>query len=460
MLRVYNTLTGKEEDFKPLNKGKVKMYVCGITPYDSCHIGHARCYVTFDVIRRYLEFKKYEVTYVQNFTDIDDKIIRRSQELGISAYDLATKYIDEFFEVMDALSIKRASHYPRVTDNMEDIISAVQKLIEKDTAYELDGNVYFKVRSFKDYGKLSKRNIEDLESGARVEINEDKNDPLDFALWKKAKEDEPFWESPWGRGRPGWHIECSVLSTKYLGETLDIHGGGADLIFPHHENEIAETESITNKNYVKYWMHNGFVTVDKEKMSKSLGNISSLKDIFKRYNPLALRLFLLGQHYRSPLEFSFDNLEENTKRLEGFIDLERKIKTYEGKKELLQIQEIDNIEKEFILSMENDFNTAKALSSLHALADYANKHINLSGQVDQYAYTTWQRVKKLGNILGLFEKGVDDSVDESIKAKIDERETARKNKDWKKADEIRDELESQGIVLEDTPRGVRWKKKI
>lgn len=326
MLKFFNTLTKREEEFKSIEPNKIKMYVCGITPYDSCHIGHARCYVVFDTIRRYFEFLGYEINYIQNFTDIDDKIINKSNALNVKYNEISEKYIDEYFIVMDKLNIKRANSNPKVSENIDKIVTFIERLVKKNYAYNIDGNVYFRVKNFEDYGKLSGRNLEELKQGARVEIDEKKENPLDFALWKKAKENEPFWESSLGKGRPGWHIECSVLATANLGETIDIHGGGADLIFPHHENEIAQSEALTDKKFAKYWIHNGFVMINKEKMSKSLGNFFTLNDILEKYEPMALRLFLLTNHYRKPLDFSDDKLEENTKRLAKFTNFYRDVK--------------------------------------------------------------------------------------------------------------------------------------
>jgi cysteinyl-tRNA synthetase len=453
MIKIYNTMTKKEEEFIPIDDKIVKMYVCGITPYDSCHIGHARCYVTFDIVRRFLEFSGYKVFYVQNFTDIDDKIIKRSNEKNISPKELADKYINEFFDVMGKLNIKKADLYPRVTENIDDIIKFVKTLIDKKYAYVLDGDVYYRVRNFKNYGKLSGKNIEDLEAGARVEVNENKEDPLDFALWKSSKEGEIFWESPWGHGRPGWHIECSSMSTKYLGATLDIHGGGSDLIFPHHENEIAQTESYTDKKFVNYWIHNGFVMINKEKMSKSLGNFFTLNDVLKKYDPMVVRIFLTSQHYRSQLDFSIDKLDENKKRLEHFIDLGLKVKTFKNQEEI-NIDELNNLEQDFVNAMNNDFNSAIALSVIHKILDYANKSIE-----EKNIFSAWKKIEKLGNVLGIsFEKYLNEDISDDLKKMLDDRELARKNKNWQESDRLRKELEIRGITVEDTPKGQRWKK--
>ncbi|MFC1512632.1 cysteine--tRNA ligase [bacterium] len=455
MLTIYNTLTKQKEEFVPLQDKKVKMYVCGITPYDTCHIGHARCYVTFDIVRRYLKFLGYDVLYIQNFTDVDDKIIAQSDKKGIPYKELAETYIKEFFDMMNALNVVPADVNPRVTDNIEVIIQTVKTLIDKGKAYQLDGDVYFKIKQFKEYGKLSGRSVDDLEAGARVKINEKKEDPLDFALWKKAKSGEPSWDSPWGHGRPGWHIECSVLSTKFLGATLDIHGGGADLIFPHHENEIAQAESLTEKQFVRFWMHNGFVMINKEKMSKSLGNIFSLADIFKKFNPMTLRIFLISQHYRSPLDFSIDKLEETQKRIDRFVDLALRVKEFGECLKEEDYPELLKLKKEFIDSMNDDFNSAAALSVLHKILDSANKSLDKS-----YIFNAWNKISRLADILGVsFEDYLVQTIDKDIEEAIKQRNIARDNKDWAQSDKIRKELEQKGVILEDTPNGTRWKKK-
>jgi len=443
-LFVYNTLTGKKEKFESADGKNVKMYVCGITPYDSMHLGHARCYVIFDVIRRYLEYSGYKVHYVQNFTDIDDKIIKKSQELNVEPKNLAERYIEEYFDYSEKLNIKKAESYPRVTEHIPQIIDTVKALIDKGFAYVSEGDVYFSVKKFPDYGKLSKRKIEELISGARVQPGENKKDPLDFALWKKAKEGEPSWDSPWGKGRPGWHIECSVMSLYKAGvSTLDIHGGGQDLIFPHHENEIAQAEAYTGKQFVRYWLHNGFVTINKEKMSKSLGNFFSLKEIFEKYDPMVVRYFLISQHYRTPIDFSEEKLQQ------AKSSWERILRTLENSQNLNEIEtqsekkSVDDIFQKFIDSMDEDFNTSEALASVHCLVNTLNKFPT------KYAF---EKLKSLCEILGL---SVSSSfeIPFEIKTLVEEREIQRKKKNWKRADELRKEIELKGYKIEDTLKG-------
>ena len=458
---IHNTLTGKKEEFIPQKNNEVKMYVCGITPYDECHIGHARCYVVFDVIRRYLAYRGYEVKYVQNFTDIDDKIINRAKELGVTTKELSEKYIKNYFSVMDGLNVKRADKYPRVTENIEKIISLVQTLIEKGYAYFVDGDVYYSVDKFQQYGKLSHRKKEDILAGARVEVNQSKQNPLDFALWKKSKSDEPSWPSPWGAGRPGWHIECSVMSAEYLQtETLDIHGGGMDLIFPHHENEIAQSEAATGKEFCRYWIHNGFVTINQEKMSKSLGNTFTLSQLLKKYNPMALRFFLLRQHYSSPVDFSDDKLEEAKKSLNGIFELiNQDVKAAGTGKQTGNdqgfLEMISNTEKEFQLAMDDDFNTAGAIGSIFKLIRELNIRISNKQPIARGIL----KIKQLFNeVLGIDFESSSEELSDELKIILSQREEARKNKDWKKSDEIRNKLTQMGYTVDDTPQGSRLKK--
>lgn len=449
-LKIYNTLSQKKEEFIPIEKNKIKMYVCGITAYDYCHLGHARAYVTFDIIRRYLEYKGYDVLYIQNITDIDDKIINRAKELNKTEKELTDFFTNEFLKDMDSLAIKRADIYPRATEYIDKIINAVKILIEKGSAYELNGSVYFSVKSFKDYGKLSKKNIDELLSGARVEVDENKRDPLDFALWKKSKEGEPKWQSPWGEGRPGWHIECSVMSQDNLGETFDIHGGGKDLIFPHHENEIAQAESLSNKQFVKYWIHNGFVNINKEKMSKSLGNFFTVKDILKKYEPETIRYFLLTTHYANPINFSDSQLEQANTSLERFYNT---INNFDNSSAIkANNSKLEEFRQDFENAMDDDFNTAEAIAVLFEISKYINSEKDPEGL---------NLLKELGNVLGLFFKDKkEEIIDLEIENLIKERELARKNKDFKKSDEIRNILKEKGVVIEDTPRGTRWKLSI
>lgn len=478
-LYIYNTLTQKKEEFKPLKNKVVNMYVCGVTPYDEVHLGHARCYVAFDVIRRYLEYKGYTVNYIQNFTDIDDKIIKRAQEKNIPPLELAQQNIDAYFQDINALNIQPALKYPRVTEHIPDIIKIVEKLVASDHAYVVDGDVYFRVASFPSYGKLSKRELDQLKSGARVDIDERKESPLDFALWKKEKPGEPFWPSPWGNGRPGWHIECSAMSLGELKiDTLDIHGGGQDLIFPHHENEIAQSEAVTGKPFAKYWLHNGFVTINKEKMSKSLGNFFTLKEIYKKYDPQVVRLLLISQHYRSPIDFSESKLEEMTRAQERFTTALNNIKEAVDRiSAATAINEkkappslIAEAEAKFAKAMDDDFNTAEALAVLYEIVTAINIALEKT-ELDliEVSYLA-KTLIKLGKVLGLFPaggslpsgnnilKGKDITKDE-IEKLIAKREEARRNKQWAESDQIRDTLSAKGIVIEDTAHGTRWKVK-
>ena len=487
-LVIYNTLKAKKEEFNSLNKNKVNMYVCGVTPYGPAHLGHARCYVTFDTIRRYLEYKGYKVKYIQNITDIDDKIIKQSQQENIPWKDLSEKYWQDYIVVMNKLNIKDmdcyssvTSRYPRATEYIQEMQKIIQALIDKGFAYAVDGSVYFSVRKFNGYGQLSHRDFEGMRSGVRIKIEEAKKDPLDFVLWKKAKEGEPFWPSPWGPGRPGWHIECSTMSLKLLGETLDIHGGGADLIFPHHENEIAQSEAYTGKKFVNYWMHNGFVTINKEKMSKSLGNVFNLKDIFEKYQNLfkfynesqigqIVRLFLLSQHYRSPVDFFDDKLEQAKKNWKKIcftledveLDYHNAIEKGYDLDILRQDEKIDKIINEFEHAMDDDFNTARALAVVHKFINLINERIGIEEHLPWLKLAREKMIGLLDNILGLkyMVSGVLRDFDgiKIIKYKKD-REQARKNKDWPESDRIRSELEKMGFVVEDTPQGTRLRRK-
>ncbi|MBW2663526.1 MAG: cysteine--tRNA ligase [Deltaproteobacteria bacterium] len=478
-LRIYNTLNRKKEIFKPVKQGKVGMYVCGPTVYDSCHIGHARSVITFDVISRYLKAKGYDVTHVRNFTDIDDKIINRANEMGIDTRVLTDKYIKEFYEDMDALNVKRATIEPRATDHIDQIIKIIERLIEKGIAYQIDGDVYYAVELFKDYGKLSGRKLKDMEAGARVEIDKRKHNPFDFALWKSSKPGEPVWDSPWGKGRPGWHIECSAMSVEYLGETFDIHGGGKDLIFPHHENEIAQSEGAFEKPFVNYWIHNGFVNINKEKMSKSLGNFIVLKEMIKHYHPEALRLFLLSKHYRSPVDFTDKAMNEAVSSLDKIYALiERIEKQFEPLSDNDKARNATVFWKQFCLAMDDDFNTALGIAALletvrsmnHLLDENKN---SFSQDVEDKVRSGLSDILKMGAILGILNESPGDyftkkrstdlekkSIDsEMIDSMINERIAARKAKDWSKADNIRKQLEDMGIIIEDRSEGTVWKVK-
>lgn len=477
MLTIYNTLTGKKEPFHSLVPKTVRMYVCGVTVYDYCHLGHARSALVFDMIRRYLEYAGYTVEFVKNFTDVDDKIIKRANEQGVSCDAITTKYIQAYYEDMDKLGVRRASKEPKATESMADIIGLIEKLVKQDIAYKVDGDVYFQVKRYPAYGRLSKRKLEDLQAGARVEVDERKRHPMDFALWKSGKPGEPSWDSPWGLGRPGWHIECSAMSMKYLGETFDIHGGGMDLIFPHHENEIAQSSGATGKEFARYWVHNGFVQINQEKMSKSLGNFFTIREIFEKskwqqeVTGEVLRYFLLGTHYRSPLDFSDQSLHEAKNAVDGFYDLFMRLREPDGKGigdgELAQT--IDRCRLAFRAAMDDDFNTPVAIAELQRLRNDVNKLV-VQGLSTEGRKRVREEFSSFGRVLGLFnsdiwhyvlqpESGNLKMSGEEIEIKIAERNEARKQKDFTKADEIRQFLASHGIIIEDKPDGTsRWKR--
>lgn len=468
MLQLYNTLTNQKERFEPLNPGKVTMYVCGPTVYNYIHIGNARSAVAFDTIRRYLEYRGFEVNYVSNFTDVDDKIIKASQEMNLSVKEITEKFINAFYEDTSVLNIKKATLNPRVMDNMDDIIKFIEVLVQKGYAYESAGDVYYKTRKFKDYGKLSGQLIDDLEQGAssRVDdIDQDKKqDPLDFALWKKAKQGEISWDSPWGQGRPGWHIECSVMSTKYLGDTIDIHAGGQDLEFPHHENEIAQSEAKTGKKFARYWLHNGFVTIGEEdqKMSKSLGNFVTVHDLLKEVNPQVIRFFMSTTQYRRPIRYSSANLNEakvNLNKLQtAYENLSYRLKdSVEGNDKELEAN-FANLEKDFVKVMDDDFNVQNGISVVYEMA----KQLNVYSEKEKVYTDTINNLintyKKVVEIFGISFNEEKELLDDTIEKLIQERNEARKNKNFKRSDEIRDLLKEQGIILEDTAQGTRWKR--
>ncbi|MEW5946204.1 MAG: cysteine--tRNA ligase [bacterium] len=491
-IKVYDDLAREKRDFIPLEGNKVRMYVCGVTVYDTCHLGHARAYVTFDVIRRYLEYRGYDVTHVQNFTDVDDKIIRRAREENVSEAEIAERYIRDYFEVMDALHVRRAAHYPRATDHVPDMIETIAALVGKGHAYAADGNVFFSVGSFPGYGRLS-RAATDGDPGAQApeETTEGKRDPHDFALWKAAKPGEPFWLSPWGEGRPGWHIECSVMAMKHLGgATLDIHGGGRDLLFPHHENEIAQSESATGRKFANFWVHNGFVQMNREKMSKSLGNIVSVRELLEKHSPDAIRLMLLKAHYRMPLNFSLESLEDAREGLERFraffdaydaiLNCRQEFKPgahpekceYEPGRQSIDVA-MSDAEDGFVGAMNDDFNTPEALAALYGLVRAGNAFAadvtaSARGACCELIRTTLRQVKnrviELGNVLGLFEEdtaarfdGCRRLMEDLIEAFISVRRFAREKKDWETADRIRGELERLGVIVEDRPAGASWR---
>ncbi|MGM8216208.1 cysteine--tRNA ligase [Bacillaceae bacterium W0354] len=463
-IRLYNTLTRKKEDFKPIEADKVKMYVCGPTVYNYIHIGNARPAIVFDTVRRYFEYVGYDVEYVMNFTDVDDKIIKAANELGEEVPEIAERFIRAFKEDVSKLHVKEAVHHPRVTESMEEIIAFIAKLIEKGFAYEAGGDVYFKTRSYEDYGKLSHQSIDELRSGARIQVGEKKEDPLDFTLWKNAKSNEISWDSPWGKGRPGWHIECSAMAKKYLGDTIDIHAGGQDLTFPHHENEIAQSEAHNDQTFANYWMHNGYIQIDNEKMSKSLGNFILVHDIVERHDPNVIRFFMLSVHYRHPINFS-DELLENAKNSYDRIKnaYENLMHRKEASLNLTNHDEwnekIEKHRQSFKEEMNDDFNTANAISVLFELAKDANLYIQNKQTSEGVINNFLELFDEITNVLGFSLKVDKEILDEEVEALIEERVNARKERNFQRADEIRDQLDELGIILEDTPQGTRWKRK-
>ncbi len=494
-LKVYNTMTGTKEDFEPLEDDKTNMYVCGVTVYDHTHIGHARSAVVFDVIRRYLKYSGYNVKYVRNFTDVDDKIIDKANKEGVDCSQIAERFIEEYYRDMERLGVEDADVSPRATDHIPQMVEMIENLIDKGFAYQAGGSVYFSVKKFAPYGKLSGKDIDQLLVGARVEVDERKEDPLDFALWKESKEGEPAWESPWGLGRPGWHIECSAMSMAHLGETVDIHGGGKDLIFPHHENEIAQSEASTDKGFVRYWLHNGFVNINKEKMSKSMGNYFTVKDILEDYHPEAVRLFLLSTHYRNPVDFSEDALQRANRALDRYYSMMQEIETLvgaSGKMEGVEeesldgqgralYQEVGGARELFREAMDDDFNTARAIGQVFSLVRKINRYLHEKGdglEVNELGLMSLavEVLRDVGEVLELFRLDADqwfkrklehgeraettETLDEEyINRRLIERDEARKKRDWAAADGIREELTAMGLIIEDTPKGGRWKVK-
>ena len=489
-LKIHNTLSGKVEEFVPIDPPRVRIYTCGVTVYDNSHVGHGRSLIVFDTFRRFLEHLGYEVTFVRNFTDVDDKIINRAREECTDFMTIANRYIASYYRDMESIRVKPADVEPRVTEHIQEIIEVIKALVDKGYAYESGGDVYFSVRSFKDYGKLSKRSPEEMEAGARVEPSEKKRDPLDFALWKSSKEGEPSWDSPWGKGRPGWHTECVAMAFKHLGETIDIHGGGLDLTFPHHENEIAQAEAITGKPFARYWMHNGLVTVGGQKMSKSLGNYVTLKEIYTRYHPDILRLLVLFTHYRSPLDFSWEKMEETQRayeRLKGAIedyDVLKGLKITDSQGGMNPLYDkVKEIEERFFESLSDDFNTPEAIAHLFSLTSELGKIKNKAysrgsiekSELNAYEYASNFLLNTMKKIFGLLEDvkpecevkkvvekelSAGDVLDTSlVDLLVEVRTLARKEKSFKIADLIRDRLKDMGIELEDTPSGTRWKKR-
>ena len=462
-IQIYNTLTRKKETFRPIEEGKVKMYVCGPTVYNYIHIGNARPAIVFDTVRNYLQYKGYDVKFVSNFTDVDDKLIKAARELGEDVPTIADRFIQAYFEDVEALGCKKADVHPRVMENMDLIIEFIQALIEKGMAYESGGDVYYRTRDFKEYGKLSHQSIDELRVGARIEVDERKQDALDFTLWKAAKEGEISWDSPWGKGRPGWHIECSAMAKKYLGDTIDIHAGGQDLAFPHHENEIAQTEALTEKPFANYWMHNGYININNEKMSKSLGNFIQVHDIIKHHDPAVLRFFILSVHYRNPINYS-EELLESTK-----ISLDRLRTTYENLKHRQTastnithndadwFEKIGELHSTFEEAMDDDFNTANAISVLFELSKLGNYYLLEKVTSDAVIEAFLNEFRILFDVLGI-QLEVEQSLDAIVEKLIEERNRARKERNFTRSDEIRDELKAMNIILEDTAQGTRWKR--
>lgn len=478
-MEIYNTLTRQKEKFIPRDDGKISIYVCGPTTYNFIHLGNARPLVFFDTVRRYFMQQGFQVNYIQNFTDIDDKIIKKSLEEGLDASIISQKYIEEYYRDADALNVARANRHPRVTGHMKEIIEMVAVLIEKGFAYAVEGDIYFDVSAFQEYGKLSHRSSDEILAGARVEVDPRKKNPADFALWKAARKGEPFWESPWGAGRPGWHIECSAMSLKYLGSGFDIHGGGMDLIFPHHENEIAQSEAATGKPFARYWVHNGFITINQDKMSKSLGNFFLVREILEKFNPLTVRFFLLSTHYRSPLDFDYEKLDASRQGLERLKNSIELLDEAIQKQSSVEFKENDSdfqtklaeLKKRFNQAMDDDFNTALAIGIFFEAAKEVNTFLNQNTVLDKVDLVkAMELYSYFNNILGLFKTGpegkfileekshADDSLIQSlIELLLKVRQEARTKKDWSTADRIRNGLNEMGIIIEDTPDGARWK---
>lgn len=463
-MKIFNTMTRRKEEFVPLDKNEVKIYACGPTVYNFIHIGNARPLCVFDVLRRYLEYRGYNVRFVQNFTDVDDKIIKRANEEGLSFDEVSKKYIKEFWTDAHGLNFKDATVHPKATENIDEIINIIKTLEEKGYAYAVDGDVYYRTLKFKDYGKLSHQPIEDLQSGARIAIGEKKENPLDFALWKAAKEGEPYWDSPWGKGRPGWHIECSAMNKRYLGDSIDIHCGGKDLVFPHHENEIAQSEAANDAPFAKYWMHNGYINVDNVKMSKSLGNFKTVREIANVYGYEVIRYFLISSHYRSPINYSIDIIEQCQSALDRLYtcreSLDFAIKNaksdIDDDEEILKL--IASAKDEFIKAMDDDLNTADGIAAVFNLVSTINTEIINKEVSLNVCKKAAEMFDELTGVLGLLYNRKSNDIDDDIEKLIEQRQTARANKDWATADKIRDELKAKGIILKDTPQGVTWTK--
>jgi len=463
-MKLYNSLNKKKEEFIPIKPGEVNMYVCGPTVYNFFHIGNGRTFIVFDTVRRYFEYRGYKVNFVQNFTDIDDKMIRRANEEGITVKELGDKYIAEYYKDADALNIERATVNPRATEFIQEIVEFVKDLEDKGYAYEVEGDVYFSTKKFTSYGKLSGQNLEDLQAGARINVDERKKDPMDFALWKSQKPGEPAWESPWGLGRPGWHIECSCMAYKLLGETIDIHAGGTDLSFPHHENEIAQSEAHTGKTFARYWMHSAFVNVDNQKMSKSLNNFFTAREILAQYDADVIRFLMLSAHYRTQLNFSkelMDSAKASVERLYNSVgNLESLLgevaREQASEEERSYMEGLNSYRDRYVEKMDDDFNTADAISVLFDLVRDINTNVNINSSKEAARFCL-ELIRELGGPLGILQKSTKGSLEEEVEALIAQRQQARKDKNWALSDKIRDDLKARGIVLEDTPQGVRWK---
>lgn len=464
-MRLYNSLTRQKEEFVPIVPGEVKMYVCGPTVYNYFHIGNGRTFIIFDTIRRYLEYRGYKVTFIQNFTDIDDKMINKANAEGITVKELGDKFIDEYYQDADGLQVKRATINPRATEYIDEVVEFVKDLIDRGFAYEIDGDVYFSTKKFEEYGKLCGQNLEDLQSGARISVDERKKDPMDFAVWKSQKPGEPAWESPWGLGRPGWHIECSCMAKKLLGDTIDIHGGGMDLKFPHHENEIAQSEAVTGQKFANYWMHAAFVNVDNKKMSKSENNFVTAREALKKYNSDVIRFLMLSGHYRTQINFSaelLDSAKSSVERLYNCVNnLENLINEVNRKEandsEKAYLKSLDKHREKFVEKMDDDFNTADGISVIFDLIKDINNNVSIDSS-SELCEGALNLIRELGSPLGILQKTEEKSLEVEIQELIDKRQEARKNRDFALADKIRDALKARNIILEDTPQGVRWKK--
>ncbi|WP_294373257.1 cysteine--tRNA ligase [uncultured Clostridium sp.] len=464
-MKLYNSLTRQKEEFVPIVPGEVRMYVCGPTVYNYFHIGNGRTFIIFDTIRRYLEYRGYKVTFIQNFTDIDDKMIKKANDEGITVKELGDKFIEEYYKDADGLQIERATINPRATEYIQEVVDFVKELIDKGFAYEVDGDVYFSTKKFENYGQLCGQNLEDLQAGARISVDERKKDPMDFAVWKSQKPGEPAWESPWGLGRPGWHIECSCMAKKLLGDTIDIHGGGMDLKFPHHENEIAQSEAVTGKKFANYWMHAAFVNVDNKKMSKSENNFVTAREALKKYSSDVIRFLMLSGHYRTQINFSeelLDSAKSSVERMYNCINnLENLINEVSRKEinddEKNYMKSLDKYREKFIEKMDDDFNTADGISVIFDLIKDVNNNININSSVE-LCEGALSLIRELGSPLGILQKTEEKSLEAEIQELIEQRQEARKNRDFALADKIRDDLKARNIVLEDTPQGVRWKK--